>query len=175
MSRTIAGPSRASGEGGRKVRTPLREWTLADLKIGHYTSEEKPAAFGCGVRASRLVTPGDQPRRLCCKAEFHVSACGAGFNPVRCGCVTDSATENKPPAKQPGDSQEENLRDIFQRFVSPVRVKRWGKSPPPRWQHRGHGKPREVQDQIGGQSWPGSLSTTRKRSGSSPFGASRWD
>jgi hypothetical protein len=41
---------------------------------------------------------------------------------------------------------------------SPVRVKRWGKSPPLRWQHRGHGKPREVQDQIGGESWPGSLS-----------------
>ena len=85
--------------------------------------------------------------------------------------VTDSATENKPPAKQPDDSPEENLRDIFQRLPSPVRVKRWGKSPPPRWQHRGHGKPREVQDQIGGQSWPGSLSTARKRGGSFPNGA----
>ncbi len=30
-----------------------------------------------------------------------------------------------------------------------VRVKRWGKSPPPQEQSRGHGKPRPVQDQIG--------------------------
>ena len=58
------------------------------------------------------------------------------------------------------------------RLATRVRVKRWGKSPPPRWQHRGHGKPREVQDQIGGQSWPGSLSTVRKRSGSFTRGAS---
>ena len=85
------------------------------------------------------------------------------FLAVLSNCVTDSATENIPPAKQPGDSPEENLRDIFQRLASPVRVKRWGKSPPPRWQHRGHGKPREVQDQIGGQSWPGSLSTVQTR------------
>jgi len=46
VSWAIAGLNRASGEGGRKVRTPLREWTLTDLKIGHYTSEENPAAFG---------------------------------------------------------------------------------------------------------------------------------
>jgi hypothetical protein len=50
-----------------------------------------------------------------------------------------------------------------------VRVKRWGKSPPLRQQCRGHGKPRVVQDQIGGESWPGSLSASCKRS--APFGA----
>src|SRR5271154_7012399 len=44
-----------------------------------------------------------------------------------------------------------------------VRVKWWGKSPPPGWQHPGHGKPREVQDQIGGESWPGSLSAALAR------------
>ena len=65
---------------------------------------------------------------------------------------------------QPGDSSEENLRDIFEWFAALVRVKRWGKSSPPRWQHRGHGKPREVQDQIGGESWPGSLSASCERS-----------
>jgi len=62
----------------------------------------------------RLVTPGGQPRRLCRKAEFRASACGAGFNPARCGCVTESATETIPPAaRKPGDIPEENLRDIF--------------------------------------------------------------
>src|SRR5713226_6067443 len=39
-----------------------------------------------------------------------------------------------------------------------ARVKRWGKSPPLRWRHRGHGKPRVVQGQIGGESRPGSMS-----------------
>jgi len=48
---------------------------------------------------------------------------------------------------------------------TPVRVKRWGKSPPRRQQWRRHGKPRAVQDQIGGESRPGSLSAfERKRS-----------
>ena len=39
-----------------------------------------------------------------------------------------------------------------------VRVKRWGKSPPRRQQWRRQGKPRAVQDQIGGESRPGSMS-----------------
>ena len=38
-----------------------------------------------------------------------------------------------------------------------ARVKRWGKSPPLRWRHRRHGKPRVVQGQIGGESRPGSI------------------
>ncbi len=47
--------------------------------------------------------------------------------------ATESATENKPP-----------------RFSGTgARVKRWSKSPPPREQSRGHGKPRRVQGQIG--------------------------
>ena len=40
-----------------------------------------------------------------------------------------------------------------------ARVKRWGKSPPLRWRHRRHGKPRVVQGQIGGESRPGSPRT----------------
>ena len=42
-------------------------------------------------------------------------------------------------------------------------MKRWGKSPPLRWQHRRHGKPRVVQGQIGGESRPGSPSAIRTR------------
>jgi len=34
----------------------------------------------------------------------------------------------------PGDSPEENLRDIFEWNAAQVRVKRWGKSPPLRQQ-----------------------------------------
>ena len=36
-------------------------------------------------RATRLVTPGGLPRRVCRKAELHASACGVGFIPARCG------------------------------------------------------------------------------------------
>ena len=34
-------------------------------------------------------------------------------------------------------------------FYRKVRVKRWSKSPPRRWQHRWHGKPHQEQCQIG--------------------------
>jgi hypothetical protein len=95
--------------------------------------------------ASRLVTPGEPLYR---------PPSEAGVPTVHGQCHR----EQTACEAQPGDSPEENLRDIFEWPASPVRVKRWGKSPPPRWQHRGQGKPREVQDQIGGQSWPGSLS-----------------
>jgi hypothetical protein len=48
---------------------------------------------------------------------------------------TESATENKTaPSGLPPDG---------------ARVKRWGKSPPPFAQSKGHGKPRRVQGQIG--------------------------
>jgi hypothetical protein len=59
---------------------------------------------------------------------------------------------------QLGDIPQENLRDVFVTRAAPVRVKRWGKSPPLVWQHMRHGKPRVVQDQIGGESRPGSKS-----------------
>jgi len=48
-----------------------------------------------------------------------------------------------------------------------VRVKRWGKSPPRRQQCRRHGKPRVVQDQIGGEGWPGPLSLCSLQNGAS--------
>ena len=43
-----------------------------------------------------------------------------------------------------------------------ARVKRWGKSPPPGWQHPGHGKPRVEQGQIGGEGWPSPYATSSK-------------
>ena len=49
------------------------------------------------------------------------------------GDPRESATENRPPV----------------RFAGPVRVKRWGKSPPRDRQRKRHGKPHREQDQIG--------------------------
>ena len=104
-------------------------------KSGH-----RPAS--AGKRATRLVTPG-----------------GAGNG------VTESATENKPPAKESFcDGRQGNLPNVLPKALLPVRVKRWGKSPPLVWQQTRHGKPRVVQGQIGGESRPGSPSL-RKRYG----------
>src|SRR6266849_4353408 len=109
-------------------------------------------------RATRLVTPGGLPRRVCRKAELHASACGAGFNPSRCGWATESATENRPPAEWSAvASHRETCETSSKCSQRLARVKRWGKSPPLRWQHRRHGKPRVVQGQIGGEGRPGPL------------------
>ena len=51
-----------------------------------------------------------------------------------------------------------------------VRVKRWGKSPPPGWQHPGHGKPRVEQSQIGGEGRPGPHTSRSKESGVATLG-----
>jgi hypothetical protein len=72
--------------------------------------------------------------------------------------------ENTASVAYPGDSPEENLRNVFEWNATTVRVKRWGKSPPLRQQWRRLGKPRVVQDQIGGQSRPGSLSELERAS-----------
>ena len=50
--------------------------------------------------------------------------------------ATDRATENRPPG--PAGNRR-------------VRVKRWGKSPPRRWQQRRHGNPQSEQGQISGE------------------------
>jgi hypothetical protein len=81
------------------------------------------------VRATRLVTPGSGIR------ENH---------------ATESATETKPPVRIAlGGRQEANL-SLACSGAAQARVKRWGKSPPLRWRHRRHGKPRVEQGQIGG-------------------------
>jgi hypothetical protein len=57
------------------------------------------------------------------------NARGRGWERPRHGkCHRDNTASDA----QPGDSPEENLRDIFEWFATRVRVKRWGKSPPPR-------------------------------------------
>jgi hypothetical protein len=67
------------------------------------------------------------------------------------GRLTDSATENQTACRPQGWQ---------------ARVKRWGKSPPPREQSRGHGKPHPVQGQIGddgvARSLPGEQAQARK-------------
>ena len=79
------------------------------------------------ARVERKVrTPqGSMPRRM-------------RGRPVRKPRSTDSVTENKPPT---GASWR-------------ARVKRRGKSPPPRAQARGHEKPHAVQDRTGGTGPP---------------------
>jgi hypothetical protein len=71
--------------------------------------------------------------------------------------ATESATENKPPARRrarwPVGGKTSRWPDASEGRLA--RVKWWGKSPPPRWQHRGHGKPRVEQGQIGGEGWLG--------------------
>ena len=100
---------------------------------------------GLGVkRATRLVTPGDGHAGSAAKwsfpPELNTWTGGVGFNPTRCGSVTESATENIPPAEQHGGIAQGNLRDVFassgltarEKLNRLARVKRWGKSPPSR-------------------------------------------
>jgi hypothetical protein len=130
---------------GRKVRTP-----------------ESQAARRAIPRATRLVTPGGRSQQ-------------AGASQPVGNPATDSATENKPPVS------DAPLRWLKGKpceppvwAVPPVRVKRWGKSPPRGWQHSRHGKPRVEQGQIGGEGRPGPLGPSGRllesRSDSGPRG-----
>ncbi len=126
MSRVIAGLLPEREAGGRKVRTPIAA-----------SSKEL-----CGSRATRLVTPGG-----CALKRAKVRGSGA---------ATESATENQTagelePRRQANGETDGPPVSVIARLV---RVKRWGKSPPPGWQHPGHGKPRVEQGQIGGEGWP---------------------
>ena len=40
---------------------------------------------------------------------------GVELSSMRCGSVTESATENIPPAQQHGGIAQENLRDVFEK------------------------------------------------------------
>ena len=83
--------------------------------------EESPDTVVVGSQepvTNKGNAPGNargRPRRLRCKAELHASAYGVGFNPMRCGSVTESATENIPPAEQHGGIAQGNLRDVFEK------------------------------------------------------------
>ena len=106
------------------------------------------------IRATRLVTPGGRARK---------------------GAATESATENKPPARNaPLRRLKGKPYEPPVWAVPPARVKRWGKSPPRGWQHSRHGKPRVEQGQIGGEGRPGPLGPSGRllesRSDSGPRG-----
>jgi len=60
--------------------------------------------------------------------------------------ATESVTENKP--LHPPMASAQNARAVK---VDEARVKRRGKSPPPRAKARGHDKPHAVQDKTGGK------------------------
>src|SRR4029077_7054898 len=93
----------------------------------------------------RLVTPGGELGSI-------------GRNACATRGATESATENRPPAEWSAvASHRETCETSSKCSLRLARVKRWGKSPPLRWRHRRHGKPRVVQGQIGGESRPGSL------------------
>ena len=94
-----------------------------------------------GIKGNAPGNARGRPRRLCRKAELHASAGGVELSSARCGSVTESATENIPPAQQHGGIAQGNLRDVFAnvpgltaraKLLRLARVKRWGKSPPSR-------------------------------------------
>src|SRR5713226_2731053 len=77
---------------------------------------------------------------------------------MQCGAVTESATENRPPAERSTVASRRETCETSSKCTQRLaRVKRWGKSPPLRWRHRRQGKPRVLQGQIGGESRPGSI------------------
>jgi hypothetical protein len=90
----IAGLAIARWLDGRKVRTPPES-----------SGNLHPLNRGCKVRATRLVTPGE---RFGCR----------GFRLALAASLTESATENIPPAERHGGIAQENLRDVFAQLVS---------------------------------------------------------
>src|SRR4029077_767276 len=82
-----------------------------------------------------------------------VAECAKAFG----GAATESATENETAgdACTSAAGFRKNRKPASFGRAHLARVKRWGKSPPPGWQHPGHGKPRVEQGQIGGEGRPG--------------------
>ena len=96
------------------------------------TNISQPFYCGFGVKGNAPGNARGRPRRLRCKVELLTLVSGVELSSTRCGSVTESATENIPPAQQHGGIAQENLRDVFAKLVRLARVKRWGKSPPSR-------------------------------------------
>ena len=73
--------------------------------------------------------------------------------PALCGCRGKSGHHRAGfPTKAGGACFKTGSRPVPQkinRLTREVRVKRWGKSPPPNEQSNGHGKPNPMQDEIG--------------------------
>ena len=105
---------------GRKVRTPLCKWRCW-AKAQRYISGEEPFDSSRGLRVKGSA-PGNARGR---------SWNGDVKSPLQ-SRHGKCHREQTAGGTQPGDSPEENLRDVYTRFVSQVRVKRWGKSPPRR-------------------------------------------
>jgi hypothetical protein len=126
---------RAIGAGGKSGHRRRRLARAGDeLPFGRF-------AAASGLRATRLVTPGDGHAGSAAKRSYTRKASGVELSSARCGSVTESATENIPPAEQHGGIAQGNLRDVFEKvpgFIARIklnrlaRVKRWGKSPPSR-------------------------------------------
>ena len=70
-----------------------------------------------GVKGNAPGNARGRPRRLRCEAKLLASAGGVELSSARCGLVTESATENIPPAEQHGGIAQENLRDVFAKLV----------------------------------------------------------
>ena len=112
----IAGLVRASGLGGRKVRTPLHASEGVTLRLRHEGEPFEPAALRVKGNA-----PGNA-RGLVQRA---------GLKPGTYMSHGQCHREYTAGGATPGDSPEENLRDVFM-VRAQVRVKRWSKSPPRR-------------------------------------------
>jgi hypothetical protein len=127
-------------------------------KSGHHL--EMPGVRFGTTRAEATLRPASADLRVKGDAPGNARGAVARRATVHGKCHR----EDTASVAYPGDSPEENLRDVFEWNATKVRVKRWGKSPPLRQQWQRQGKPRVVQDQIGGQSRPGSLSELERAS-----------
>src|ERR1700687_3054320 len=122
---------RAIGTGGKSGHRRRR---LA--RAGDAVRQRAWGRQGGAPQAARLLTPGDVHAGSAAKwsysPQLHTWTGGVELSSMRCGSVTESATENIPPAEQHGGIAQEKLRDGFAKLVRLARVKRWGKSPPSR-------------------------------------------
>jgi hypothetical protein len=116
-------PSRTRTENPNPRESEPKGLPIPTLSPGFFKEADRMAAGG--LRESEA--PGG-------KSGHHRTGCRltAGRREA-----TESATENKPPPALP------------RKWKAEVRVKRRGKSSPRLWQHKRHGKPHPVQDQIG--------------------------
>ena len=139
----IAGPTFVRRRAGRKVRTPWSSRFLPPMKV-------------VGMR--RLRPKGNAPGNARGLALRAVRASEAKF---RLRTVPQKINRRCNAPRWPAEGKpSEGLKAIrasgLRKVIAQVRVKRWGKSPPRSEQSGRHGKPRVVQGQIGGESWPSS-------------------
>src|SRR5437667_9772458 len=117
-------------------------------------------------RATRLVTPGDAVEATGRKAAAPKARHGQCHREYTAGAAYASVTGRR---KTCDTSSTSTLRKVPTALRShQARVKRWGKSPPVRSRDRTHGKPRVVQGQIGGESWPGSFAPSAQARSAHP-------